>query len=409
MGFFGKNIFNLNIRSGSESVFKKLLGSENSTIQVTNQTALQVSAIIKCLNLIGDGIATMSLKSYEKTNSGRQEVVNPFLSNINNYQTEFDFRKYMAVTSVFNGNSYAYINQKEQTLHPIIGKVEVLMNNGEIFYKICDKQFFPIEFLSDSKLPSSSILHFKGLCVNSPYLGVNPIENHKNSIGLNLSAYNNLKTIYKTNSKKFILETEKGVQWNATTQKEVKDSIEKVLNNQSNTVTVPSGVVMKAVSLTPQEAEYLASIKATEYDIALIFNVPPSMVVRESQGVKSTVEQAALDFLNLTLLPLSTAFEQELKRKLITKPNQYFKHSFNSLLRADAAQRAEFYNKGVNNMWLNANQVRQYEDMATYEGGDQFMGNAANIPMDKFGAWIDAKITSLNSKEIKNNNPNGQN
>jgi phage portal protein BeeE len=54
----------------------------------------------------------MSLKSYEKKPEGRIEVKNPFFENVNNYQTEFDFRKYMAVTAVFNGNSYAYIDRK---------------------------------------------------------------------------------------------------------------------------------------------------------------------------------------------------------------------------------------------------------------------------------------------------------
>jgi phage portal protein BeeE len=108
---------------------------------------------------------------------------------------------------------------------------------------------------------------------------------------------------------------------------------------------------------------------------------------------------------------LATQYEQELERKLIPenkKGSQYFKHNFNSLMRASASERMNFFTQGINNGIISPNEARRYEDMEGFQGGDKRYINAANIPVDQIEEWIAAKISNLNKTNMINN-PEGEN
>lgn len=390
-----------------------ILGWTNVSSDVINeQTAIQITAVNKCLTVIGDGIAQMSLKLFEKTDQGRKEVEYTLLSDPNPYQTGYEFRKYMTIRAAYTGNALAYIFRNSSyepiSLLPITCDYKQKLINGELYYVMTNNDL--VQGLP-KVVHSNDILHLKGLCVDNYFGGVNPIKAHARSLRVNTRAYSALDNTFKSGTKKFALSGGDGKHWDVPQQKYVQESIEKLLNNEKSTVAVPAGVSIQEVSLTPSEAGYLSAIKASEHDIALIFNVPSSMIVRESGAIRATVEQDALSFQNQTLLPLATQWEQEYKRKLIperVKPIRYFKHNFNSLLRASSKERMEVYKGMINNGIMSPNEARKLEDLDGYDGGDKRFINAANIPVDQFEEWIEAKINNLNKSKM-NNNPEGEN
>jgi HK97 family phage portal protein len=174
---------------------------------------------------------------------------------------------------------------------------------------------------------------------------------------------------------------------------------------------LPQGVEMERLSLSPQEAQYIESRTFSAEEIARIFGVPASMIGAK-EGIKSSVEQEYQDFYARTLMAYCKNIEQELNRKLlqeIDKPYYYFKFNFNSLLRASANDRADFYNKGIRGGWLSPNEARAFEDANGFEGGDTYYAEANLIPQQQFEAFMDAKIQQLLASTSKNNNPNGNN
>lgn len=390
----------------------KILGWGENNASVNEATAIRITAVTKCLTIIGDGIAQMSLKLFEKTSDGRKEIPFELLNDPNPYQTGYDFRKYMAAMAAYKGNALAYIfrdsNYNPVSLLPITSDYEQKIVNGELYYVLNGEDL--IRGLPKT-ISANDVLHFKGLCVDNYFNGINPIKAHAKSLQVNMRIYTALDSTFKTGSKKFALSGGDGITWDVPQQEALKASIEKLLNNEKSTIAVPSGVSITEMSLSPEEAGYLNAIRASEHDIALMFNVPPSMVVRDNGAIRATVEQDALNFQNQTLLPLATQYEQEFKRKLLPeskKPKQYFKHNFNSLLRASATERMDVYAKAINNGIMSTNEARRLEDMEGYEGGDTRYVNAANIPVNQFEDWISAKINNLN-KSNKNNNPEGEN
>jgi phage portal protein BeeE len=136
------------------------------------------------------------------------------------------------------------------------------------------------------------------------------------------------------------------------------------------------------------------------------------MIGADTQGIKSSVEQQAQDFYVQTIMPLVTMMEQEMRRKLLRedeKGSYYFKFVFNSLLRADAKTRAEFYNMAIRGGWMNANTARGYEDMNAIPEGEQYFMEANLIPSNLSQDWVQSKINAAEAMAAKTNNPDGAN
>ena len=163
--------------------------------------------------------------------------------------------------------------------------------------------------------------------------------------------------------------------------------------------------------MTPEEAQYIQARQFSAEEIARIFGVPASMIGAKD-GIKSSVEQEYQDFYSRTLMSYCINIEQELRRKLLTENDKtffYFKFNFNSLLRASANDRADFYNKGIRGGWLSPNEARAFEDAEGFDNGGKYYVEANLIPADQFEAYMNAKIEQLMSSAYSNNNPDGNN
>ena len=164
----------------------------------------------------------------------------------------------------------------------------------------------------------------------------------------------------------------------------------------------------------PGKAYQKGSLHLVTYaieEIARIFGVPASMIGAKD-GIKSSVEQEYQDFYARTLASYAINIEQELARKLLTENDKltyYFKFNFNSLLRASANERADYYNKGIRGGWLSRNEARMFEDANGFDGGDEYLIESNLMPSSKIDAYMDAKIAQLMSTADKNNNPEGTN
>lgn len=390
-------------------------GVKNTSGQAVNEkSAMSIAAVHACVRVISEGLATMplrlltresGLKQQDKTSPAAKLIKEP-----NPFQTGFQFRKQMVAVAVLKGNSYAYIFRDNAgrpiNVMPLQGDVSItpIIQGGQLYYQVSGEKLSGIPDV----VGAYDMIHIKGLCLSSSFEGISPIKYHAQTLGIDLAAQNSLAATFKTGSKKFVLSSEKP--WAGEQQQSVKNSFEKVINNEANTVTVPSGVKMETLSLTPAEAGFLESHKLTAQDVARIFGVPASMIGADEGASKASVEQDWLNFLNMTLAPWAESVEQELEMKLLSereKEVKEFKHAFQSLLKADANARAEFYTKLSNIGALNANEIRDLEDMNPAANGDIYTLNVNQIPAAQFEAWIDAKIASLTAQENKNNNPTG--
>ena len=94
----------------------------------------------------------------------------------------------------------------------------------------------------------------------------------------------------------------------------------------------------------------------------MVYNIPPHLLGDYSDTSFSSQEQQMLEFLMLTMLPIVTAYEQELNRKLLTREERrrgyHFEIDMNAILRADAATRADVHQKAIRGGWETQNEAR---------------------------------------------------
>ena len=191
----------------------------------------------------------------------------------------------------------------------------------------------------------------------------------------------------------------------------LRKSLDDVIEGNQRSAVLPHGVEMEKLSMTPEEAQYIQARQFSAEEIARIFGVPASMIGAKD-GIKSSVEQEYQDFYSRTLMSYCINIEQELRRKLLTENDKtffYFKFNFNSLLRASANDRADFYNKGIRGGWLSPNEARAFEDAEGFDNGGKYYVEANLIPADQFEAYMNAKIEQLMASAYSNNNPDGNN
>jgi HK97 family phage portal protein len=151
------------------------------------------------------------------------------------------------------------------------------------------------------------------------------------------------------------------------------------------------------------DAQYIETRKFQVADIARIFRIPPHKVGDMEHATFSNIEQQSIEFVQDTMLPWVTRWEQELNRKVFGHPglkpglrHKYFvRFNLGGLLRGDMASRFRAYAVGRQWGWLSANDVRDLEDLPPIEGGDEYL-----TPMNMIPAGFDP-LAEDTKKETK--------
>lgn len=140
-----------------------------------------------------------------------------------------------------------------------------------------------------------------------------------------------------------------------------------------NILLLESGVTAKSLNLSPVDSNLFEVEKITRSKVAMVYNIPPHLLGDYSGASFSSQEQQMLEFLMLTMLPIVTAYEQELNRKLLTafqrKQGYHFEFDMDAVLRADASTMAEVNYKAVRSGWKTVDEIRYSYNMPSLPGG----------------------------------------
>lgn len=382
-----------------------LLGTSNdSGIRVDERAAFGIPAFTRGVNLIGDQLAMFGMKRYVKTNTGAGRVQDDVLAKPNEWQTQFDWIKWMATSMLVKGNGCSRIIRdrfyKEEAYIPIAAKhVQPIMVDNRLHYKInCPGH--------PEMVHHSEMIHWKGLCFDSMIWGMGVVEYHAQTLGINLAAQKAQARSNKTNSKKALITGTAGKDLK-TQAVSLKQNFKAALNGEDDAIVIPNEVKVDWLTMTPAEAQFIETQDYGAVEIARMLGIPASFLDVKDNGNKGSEESDFIKLISNCLQPLATKFEQELAAKTILNPMEYYKFNFNSLMRATALDRGTFYNNAIMYGRMTPNEARELEEMVKLDGGDETYMQMNLIPLNKFEPFIDAKIVSL--EKTATNNPTGEN
>jgi len=144
-----------------------------------------------------------------------------------------------------------------------------------------------------------------------------------------------------------------------------------------------------ALSINPDDAQFLETRKFQRSEIAGVFRVPAHLVNDLEKATFSNIEHSTLDFIIHSLRPWLVRWEQAINRDLLTEKDRregYFaEFMIDGLLRGDFATRMAGYALQIQNGIASPNEVRARENMNPRKDGDEYWKPTNMYPPDAGG------------------------
>ena len=405
-----------NRTAGSSYAF--YLGGSTSGKAVTEQTAMQMTAVYSCVRILAEAVAGLPLHLYKYTeNGGKEKALDHPLYRLlhdepNPEMSSFVFRETLMTHLLLWGNAYAQVirNGKGEVvaIYPLMPNRMAVDRDTEghlyyTYYRGDDEAIKNKEYAVT--LAPRDVLHIPGLGFDG-LVGYSPIAMAKNAIGMAIACEEFGAKFFANGA------APSGVLEHPGTIKDpsrVRDAWQSQFGGSSNSgkvAVLEEGMKYTPISISPEQAQFLETRKFQINEIARIFRVPPHMVGDLEKSSFSNIEQQSLEFVKYTLDPWVIRWEQSIQRALLSQDEKavYFvKFNLEGLLRGDYQSRMNGYAIGRQNGWMSANDIRELENLdriPAEEGGDLYLINGNMLPLKDAGAFADT-TTNDDGKEEK--------
>lgn len=347
---------------------------------VTANEAEGLSAVFACVQTIAETVAGLPLILYRRTaDGGRERAPDSSLyvvlhSQPNAWQTALEFREQMQASVLLRGNAYAEIRfdgaGNVVALEPLhTDRVTVLkLGNGRIAYDYHDDSGRARRLLADE------VFHLKDRTEDG-IVGRSRIRVARETLGLALAQQEHgARTFANGTRLSGVLETPH--QMTEPALERIGKSWREQFSGTSNvgkTAILENGLTYKAVSMSLEDAEWIAASQFSVEQVCRIFRVPPTMVGDLRHGNYSNSVEMGRVFVTHTLRRHLIMWEQGIERALLSPAArlQYFaEHNVEGLLRGDSVNRATFYESGIRAGWLLPSEARRLENLPMVEGLD---------------------------------------
>lgn len=371
-----RSLENPNVALSDETAWvSPSLGGPSATGETVNgQTAITVPAVWECVRILAEDVASLPLHIYERTDNGKVKAPKHPLYQLlhtrpNPEISSMVFRETMQAHLALFGNAYAEVEVnaagRPVALWPITPDrvTPRRVRAGEIVYDV---------EVDGREIALSNVLHIPGLSFDG-MLGYSPITVAREAVGLALATQKFGARLFGNGARPGgVLEHPGRISTEAA--KNLKRSWEDAhggLSNAHRVAILEEGLKWSAISVPPEDAQFLETRQFQVRDIARIFRIPPHMLGDMEGGASySSIEQQALAYLKHTLRPWLVRWEQAINWTLFTEGERgrYFaEHSVDGLLRGDISSRYSAYNIGRNGGWLSVNDIRELENMNPLE------------------------------------------
>lgn len=132
-------------------------------------------------------------------------------------------------------------------------------------------------------------------------------------------------------------------------------------HNARRTLILDNGVDWQPMSVSPEDAELLASRRFSVEEICRIFQVPPPIVQDLSHGTFTNSREAGRWFAQFSLAPWARKLEAEFSRSVFVGDTHHLEIDLSGLVRGDFTERWEAWKIAVDAGILDPDEVREIE------------------------------------------------
>lgn len=362
-------------------------------VQVSERGALAMSAVWRCTALISGVSSALPLHSYRAGTHDRTRSL--ILENPHPELTPLELWRLTYVHRCLWGNAYLQKIRngagQVQWLWPITpDRVQVglvrpddLLPSGKLFQVTDDWGVTHV-------LTSREILHLPGLGYDG-VCGVSPIRAAQQAVGLGLAAEEYGARLFGSgNLMSGILQTEQRLTPEQADQlKQRWRAKMSGLHNSHDIAVLDSGASFQPISLPARDSQFLESREFQAEEIARFFGVPQFLLGLTSKSTSwgTGLEQQAIGWIKFDLHPAWLAPTEQRITKELLGAGVEARYKVEGLLRGDSRARAEFYKAMREIGVLNANEIRDLEDLPPIpgRGGDVYLQPLNFAPLGTAG------------------------
>lgn len=362
----------------------------SAPVCVTEETALQLSAVWACVRLISQTVASLPLVVYRKTDKGREVDNDHWFAKLmagkpNQYQTKYEFWEHQIGNLALHGNMYARKTELGGVIRSLLPlnplQVETKLIAGKVAH------LFTMDG-NVAALSSESVWHAR---MNGDLIvGRSPLQFGRNIFATAQGAEQATSKLYVNGGKKSgVLSFDKLL--TPEQRNQIRANFDSLTTGTDDRLLVlEMGATFEAISMSPQDIELLASRRYSNEEICRWFGVP-SVLVNDTAGSTtwgSGIEQIVLGFYKLNLRPYLEAIENSITTHLFTDADRAgweVEFDFEGLLRATQKDRYAGYQTAIGSGLMTPNEARELEWLPAVDGGDQLLIQGAMIPVKDAG------------------------
>lgn len=332
---------------------------------VNESSALQVSAVMACVGLLADSVASLPLHVIRQTGDRNVRMATPsFFTDPGATLTAYELVHQTVTSLALYGNAYIYIDMNGSTpvaltpLHPSNVSVYSADMHGRTY------------LVAGSSVPNDRILHIRWWTPPQAVKGLSPVAEQKTTIGLALAMERHLAQFYgEGGTPSSILETDADLTLDQA--KVLQQTWLSTHNRHRRPAVLTNGMRWKPITTSATDMELNASRELQIAQVARIFRVPTYMI--GAKGDSQTYQNAEMSgqhFVTYTLMPWLRRIEDAFST-LLPSP-RLVKFDTDAFLRADMMTRYRVHELAIKTGIRTPNEARSIENLEPYEGGDSF-------------------------------------
>lgn len=342
-------------------------GGARSSVAVAER-AMSLVPLWACVRILADSIASLPVQLYRRDGATRTPIsyIPQLLFAPAARDDLFQWIHKAVYSLALRGNAYGLVVRRDDFGFPTM--IEWL--NPDDVYVDELRPTLPVYYWMGVEVPREDIVHIAWMVPPGHVVGLSPVAAFARTIGIGLAT------------------TEYGLSWfdnSGTPPATMKNTQKTITRDESEEIrdrlmaSIRSGKPLvygadwdfTALSVSPEESQFIETSRLTATQIAAIFGVPPEMVGGESGGsmTYANVEQQSINFVNFSLRPWLVLLESKLSA--LMPGREFVRFNVDAMIRADTLTRYQAHGLALDKRWKVVNEVRAIEDMAPVPWGDE--------------------------------------
>lgn len=362
-------------------------------LEIGEDDAIKIMAVYACIRVIASEISASPVQLMRHVAGGGKERVDGRLATLLRYEpnpemTASDFKKAMTLNLELWGNAYAEIVRNRAgeitSLWPIPAwRVAKKRDDKKALYYTVS-----IEGGEAVRLKETQMLHLRAM--GSGVTGMSFVALARDALGLAVAAEEYGSDFFQNGAlaSGIVTYPEKLSQTSLDNfKRSFKESYEGLTNAQ-RILFLEEDMKFQQLTIPNDAAQFMETRTFQMHEVCRFFGVPPHKIAILDRATFSNIEHQSMEFDQQCIYPRIIQWEEELRRSLLSREEKeagyFFKFNLNSRWRVVLATKTNYYNNMRQNGILNANEIRELEDMNPIPaelGGNEYLINGNMIPI----------------------------